>query len=73
MGRYIISVLLLLVSFAVSIGTIFAEDERTGDEDAVLLGLEQDGFIVQEGKFGLFDGSSLIYVGKLKWSFPSLR
>ena len=33
MGRYIISVLLLLVSFAVSIGTIFAEDERTGDVD----------------------------------------
>ncbi len=46
MGRYIISVLLLLVSFAVSIGTIFAEDERTGDVDAFLLALEQDGFIV---------------------------
>ncbi|HNU39050.1 MAG TPA: hypothetical protein PKI26_02025 [Methanothrix sp.] len=65
MGRYIISVLLLLVSFAVSIGTIFAEDERTGDVDAFLLGLEQDGFIVQEGKFGLFDVIDLFNAGYL--------
>jgi len=28
---------------------------------------------IGKNKIELFDGSSLIYVGKLKWSFPSLR
>jgi hypothetical protein len=55
MRRYIISILLLLVSFVVSIGTIFAEDERMGDVGAFRTALEQDGFIVQEGKFISFD------------------
>ncbi len=55
MRRYILSILLLLVSFVVSTETILAEDERFGDVDGFRLALEQDGFIVQEGKFISFD------------------
>jgi len=61
MRKCTLSSLLLLVSFALSYGTVFAEDEETGDLDAFRLALEQDGFIVQEGKFisldiiGLYD------------------
>jgi hypothetical protein len=65
MRRYIISILLLLVSFALSYGTVFAEDEGTGDVDAFRIALEQDGFIVQEGKFGSFDVIGLYDAGFL--------
>ena len=65
MRRYIISIFLLLVSFALSYGTVFAEDEGTGDIEAFRLALEQDGFIVQEGKFVTFDVIGLYDAGYL--------
>jgi len=65
MRRYIICILLLLVSFALSYGAVFAEDEGTGDVDAFRLALELDGFIVQEGKFESFDIIGLYDAGYL--------
>ena len=64
MRRYTISIL-LLVSFALCTGTVFAMDEGTGDVDAFRLALEQDGFIVQEGKFASYDIIGLYDAGYL--------
>ena len=46
--------ILLLVLFAISIGTGLAVNVDIGDVDAFKQALEQDGFTVQQGGLGLF-------------------
>lgn len=69
MRGYIIHILLLLVSFALSYGTAIADDEGTRDVEALRLALEEDGFIVQEGKFVSFDVIGLYDAGYLDSCF----
>ena len=57
--------ILLLVGFAVLIGTCFAEDVDVGDVEAFKRALEQDGFTVREGRIGYLDMMKLLDLGIL--------
>ena len=61
MRKYII----ILVLFAISIGTGLAVNVDIGDVEAFKQALEQDGFTVQQGGLGYFDFMKLYNSGVL--------
>lgn len=57
--------MLLVVGFAVLIGTSFADNVDIGDVEAFKQALSQDGFTVQEGRIGYLDLIKLCDLGVL--------
>jgi hypothetical protein len=67
MNKYILfnKYILLMILFAISIGTGLAENADIGDVEALKQALEQDGFTVQQGGLGYFDFMRLYNEGVL--------
>jgi TRAP-type C4-dicarboxylate transport system permease large subunit len=51
--------IILAVLFTMLIGTSLAQNATTGDVNAFKQALEKDGFTVQKGGLGFFDGMCL--------------